>query len=141
MSTYKKTYAELITLSTFEERFLYLALKGQVGSTTFGHDRYLNQMLYTSRAWREIRDRVIFRDDGCDLGIEPINNRPVYVHHINPISVYDIEQMTNKVFDLNNLIAASYDTHQAIHYDNRNFIQDRKIIIRMPNDTSPWRNI
>lgn len=140
MTMIDRTYDELIMLSTFEERFAYLLCAGRVGLETFGHNRYLNQLLYSSRAWREIRDRVIFRDEGCDLGIVPIHNMPLYVHHIEPINIYDVENMTDKVFDLNNLITTSYDTHQAIHYGNANYTEARKIIIRAPNDTAPWRN-
>ena len=137
-----KTYSELITLPTFEERYRYLRIGGKVGAETFGFDRYLNQQFYKSKEWRKIRNQVIIRDNGCDLGIndewaEQIN-RPI-IHHINPITEQDIINRDSKVFDLNNLVLCSHDTHNRIHYGNIDGDSRPKVIERKPNDTSPWR--
>jgi len=134
-----KTYKELSRLPTFEERFNYLKLGGSVGRATFGFDRYLNQSLYQSREWKKIRNDVIVRDGGCDLGIP---SREIFIrtliHHINPITVEDIEDANDCVFDINNLICTSYDTHNAIHFG------DESLLIRLPKerrkgDTTLWR--
>jgi len=134
-----KTYKELSRLPTFEERFNYLKLGGSVGRATFGFDRYLNQSLYQSREWKKIRNDVIVRDGGCDLGIP---GREIFirtlVHHINPIAVEDIEDANDCVFDMNNLICTSYDTHNAIHFG------DESLLVRLPKerrkgDTTLWR--
>ena len=134
---YEKSYSELMQLKTFDERFNYLKLDGRVGECTFGYARHLNQMLYKSEKWLEARDNAIVRDEGCDLGIEPIKIR-ILVHHINPLTPEDIEEMSYKIFDLNNLITTTYDTHRAIHFGKYDFLKDRSIIVRHPNDTSPW---
>jgi 5-methylcytosine-specific restriction endonuclease McrA len=134
-----KRYSELRRLNTFKERFDYLKLNGVVGESTFGYDRYINQALYTSRAWRKVRDQVIIRDAGCDLGI---SNREIrdklIVHHINPISLKDIETNSRKVFDMENLICVSNRTHQAIHFGDENLLQ-KDIVERRQNDTIPWK--
>lgn len=134
-----KRYSELRKLSTFKERFDYLKLNGVVGESTFGYDRYINQVLYTSRMWRKVRDQVIIRDAGCDLGI---SNREIHdrliVHHINPISLHDIETNSRKVFDMENLICVSNRTHQAIHFGDEKLLQ-KDIVERRPNDTIPWK--
>jgi len=134
-----KAYKELSRLPTFEERFNYLKLGGSVGRATFGFDRYLNQSLYQSREWKKIRNDVIVRDGGCDLGIP---GREIFVrtliHHINPITVEDIEDANDCVFDINNLICTSYDTHNAIHFgDESLLIQLSKE--RRKGDTTLWR--
>ena len=134
-----KTYKELSRLPTFEERFNYLKLGGSVGRATFGFDRYLNQSLYQSREWKKIRNDVIVRDGGCDLGIP---GREIFIrtliHHINPITVEDIEDANDCVFDINNLICTSYDTHNAIHFgDESLLIQLSKE--RRKGDTTLWR--
>lgn len=134
-----KTYTELIKLKTFEERFDYLKLEGVVGESTFGSDRILNQMLYKSPRWRSLRNKIIIRDDGCDLGISDrgINGR-VLIHHINPITVDDVVRQASKVFDPENLICVSHMTHNAIHYsDDHLLIKDP--IVRTKNDTCPWK--
>ena len=137
----KKSYNELITIPTFEERFRYLKVYGVIGNQTFGYDRYLNQKLYnTSREWKRIRDKVILRDNGCDLGCEGFEiYGKIIVHHINPITVEDIVTCNPCVFDLNNLISTSHNTHNAIHYG------DEKLLIVAPierkqYDTCPWRH-
>lgn len=138
MNSYK-TYSELITISSFEERFEYLSLSGIVGDITFGGHRYLNQKLYQSPEWKSIKREVILRDNGCDLAHEdyPIKGH-IYIHHINPISIEDILERRSCVFDLENLISASFITHNAIHYGSEELLT-RKPIIRTKNDTCPWR--
>lgn len=134
-----KSYSAVILLPTLEERFEYLKLKGRVGAETFGYDRYLNQILYHDPEWRRIRNEVIIRDNGCDLGVEghEIKGR-ILVHHINPITIDDVKLRRYCVFDLDNLICTSHDTHNAIHYGDANLLP-KNPIERKPNDTCPWR--
>lgn len=134
-----KTYSELITLPTFEERYRYLRLGGRVGEETFGFDRYINQAFYTSDEWRVIRDYVIVRDNGCDLGVEgrEICGR-ILIHHMNPIRLDDIVNRTRYLLDPEYLITTVKSTHDAIHYG------DEGLLITVPrertkNDTCPWR--
>lgn len=137
-----KSYRELMTLKTFEERFEYLRLNGIVGNLTFGENRYLNQLLYKCPEWQEIRLKIIERDDGCDLGIpgrEIPELKYCIVHHINPISVEDVINRAPCVFDPENLITTILKTHNAIHYGDISGTYQEPII-RLPNDTSPWRN-
>lgn len=134
-----KTYSELITLPTFEERFDYLMLNGKVGDLTFNGHRYLNQLLYRCAEWKSVRRRVIIRDKGCDLaceGYDILGN--VLVHHINPITIEDISSRKHCVFDLENLISTSLDTHNAIHYGDDSILL-KQPITRTKNDTCPWR--
>lgn len=135
-----KTYSELITIPTFEERFEYLKLGGQVGIETFGFDRYLNQAFYKSDEWLSIRDYVITRDNGCDLGMEgyEIYGR-ILIHHINPITKDDIIQRSRILLDPENLITTVKRTHDAIHYGDSNLLM-RAPIERRKNDTCPWRH-
>ena len=134
-----RTYTELCKIKTFDERFKYLQLNGSVGVDTFGFDRYLNQSFYRSREWKKIRDAIILRDNGCDLGIEGLDIRgPIFVHHINPITKKDIYQRSEKLLDLNNLICCSFKTHNAIHYGDASLLIDEPVS-RAPNDTCPWR--
>lgn len=135
-----KTYSELITIPTFEERFEYLKLDGQVGVETFGFDRYLNQAFYKSDEWLSIRDYVITRDNGCDLGMEgyEIYGR-ILIHHINPITKDDIIQRSRILLDPENLITTVKRTHDAIHYGDGNLLM-RAPIERRKNDTCPWRH-
>lgn len=136
-----RSYSELIRLSTFEERYEYLKLGGKVGEETFGHDRYLNQEFYKrDDKWLEVRDEVILRDHGCDLGIEgrDILTR-VLVHHINPVTK---EQLLNRdpvVYDPENLICTTKRTHDAIHYSNKDLLL-KDPITRTKNDTCPWKH-
>lgn len=134
-----KSYFELCTIGTFEERFEYLKLDGIVGADTFGFNRYLNQALYRSSEWRSIRNKVILRDNGCDLGLEgyDISGR-ILIHHINPITIDDIKNRNSNVFDLNNLISVSHITHNAIHYGNKSLLITNPIE-RSKNDTCPWK--
>lgn len=134
-----KTYSELITIKTFEDRFEYLRLNGSVGKDTFGHNRYLNQLLYRSAEWKRLRRTIIIRDNGCDLACEgfDIDGR-ILIHHINPITVDDVVARNPIVFDPNNLITTTHNTHNAIHYGD-----DTLLIVspieRTKNDTCPWR--
>lgn len=134
-----KTYSELITLSTFEERYRYLRLGGSVGKETFGYDRYLNQILYHSDEWKRFRRDIIIRDNGCDLAMSgfDIFNRAL-VHHINPITIEDVINCNPMIFDPENVITTTHNTHQAIHYG------DEGLLIRAPterskNDTCLWK--
>ena len=134
-----RTYSDLSKLTTFEDRYNYLRLNGFVGQETFGFDRYLNQVFYKSAKWRSVRDFVIVRDNGCDLGIE---DREIYgkiiIHHMNPITIQDIEQESDFLLDPEFLISTVHETHNAIHYGDENLLI-RMPIERKPNDTCPWR--
>ena len=135
-----KSYHELILLPTFEERFEYLRLNGIVGEETFGMDRYANQTLYRSYEWKKVRDKVILRDKGCDLGIEDREIfRDILIHHINPITLEDIVNRDPKVFDLDNLISTNKMTHNAIHFGNLDLLTTAPIE-RSRFDTAPWRH-
>lgn len=135
-----KSYSELITLPTFEERYNYLRLNGIIGEDTFGFDRYLNQIFYRSSKWKRIRDQVIVRDNGCDLGIE---DRAIYgkiiIHHMNPITIQDIERESAFLLNPEYLICTTLNTHNAIHYGD-----ERLLVLgpveRTKNDTCPWRH-
>lgn len=134
-----KTYSELITLPTFEERFKYLKIGGKVGVDTFGFDRYLNQIFYRSDEWKSIRDEVIIRDNGCDLGIE---GREIYsriiVHHMNPITKDDILNRSDFLLNPEFLICTIKLTHDAIHYGDSSILLTEPVI-RTKNDTCPWK--
>ena len=135
-----RTYSELCQLSTFEDRFDYLRLNGSVGKDTFGFDRYLNQQFYRSREWKRIRDLVILRDNGCDLGVEGYEIRGrILIHHINPISVEDIHTMSDLLMNPEYLICTSHRTRNAIHYGDESLIITTPIE-RTQNDTCPWRH-
>ena len=134
-----RTYSELITIPTFEERFEYLKLNGTVGLETFGHDRYLNQILYNSPEWRRFRPKIIVRDNGCDLACEGYEIfGKILIHHINPITINDILNESSIVFDPENLITTTFRTHNAIHYGDESCIISEPIE-RRPNDTCPWK--
>ena len=135
-----RTYSELIQLPTFEERFDYLRLGGVVGKDTFGFDRYLNQQFYRSSEWKRIRNQVIVRDNGCDLGIDEceIHGR-VLIHHMNPISIEDLQHMSDLLMNPEYLICVSHRTHNAIHYGDESLIVTTPIE-RSQNDTCPWRH-
>lgn len=134
-----RTYSELITLPTYEERFKYLQLNGQVGKDTFGFDRYLNQQFYRSSEWKRIRDYVIVRDNACDLGVEgyDIYGR-VIIHHMNPITIADIESATEFLLNTEYLICTIHSTHNAIHYGDDSLLI-KAPIERIKNDTCPWK--
>lgn len=134
-----RTYSELITLPTFEERFRYLQLNGKVGEDTFGFDRYLNQVFYRSQRWKEIRDQVIIRDNGCDLGVDGYEiHGKILIHHMNPITLRDIERESDLLMDPEYLISVTHNTHNAIHYGDEKLLVTAPIE-RMKNDTCPWR--
>ena len=134
-----RTYSELITIPTFEERFEYLKLNGSVGLETFGHDRYLNQILYNSPEWRRFRPEIIVRDNGCDLACEGYEIfGKILIHHINPITAKDILNRNPKVFDPENVITTVHNTHNAIHYGDENVLITEPIE-RSRNDTCPWK--
>lgn len=135
-----RTYSELIKLPTFEERFRYLQLNGVVGKETFGFDRYMNQVFYRSQRWKEIRDQIIIRDNGCDLGIE---DRAIYgrviIHHMNPLSFDDIEKESAYLLNPEYLICVTHNTHNAIHYGDEKLLMTAPVE-RSRYDTCPWRH-
>lgn len=134
-----RTYSELSALRTFKERFRYLQLNGVVGEETFGSDRFINQEFYQSKEWKDIRDFVILRDKGCDLGIEGCEiYGKIFIHHMNPVLPKDIRTKSELLLEPEYLITATHNTHNAIHYG------DESLLITMPagrsrNDTCPWR--
>ena len=134
-----RTYTELITRSTYEERLQYLMLYGKVAGETFGFDRYLNQRFYKSLEWRKVRDFVIMRDRGCDLALKGYEiEGKVYVHHMNPLTIEDIGENNEMLFNPDFLVCVSHETHNAIHYGIKK--QDDMLVIeRSPDDTSPWK--
>ena len=135
-----RTYSELILLPTFEERFKYLQLNGRVGDDTFGFDRYINQNFYKSADWKRIRDQIIIRDNGCDLALEgyEIYGR-ILIHHMNPITVKDVELSTEYLMNPEYLICVTHNTHNAIHYGDEKLLM-KGPVVRTKNDTCPWRH-
>lgn len=139
MKTGIRSYSELIKLPTFEERFNYLKLDGEVGRSTYGQDRIFNQVFYRSKEWRDFRNKVIARDNGCDLGIEDreIFDRLV-VHHINPMTMKQLEAGGPDLFDMDNFICCSYNTHEAIHFGDEKMLIKTEFVERRPGDTVLW---
>lgn len=150
-----RTYKELIGFPTFEERLSYLLLHGRVGAETFGFDRWLNQHFYTSQEWKKLRRQIIIRDNGCDLAVKDyiINEYgeknylyeiegSIIIHHMNPIAVDDIVNCTPYLTNPDFLISTSFDTHQAIHYEDAELLKVVPIYPteRKPNDTCPWKS-
>ena len=134
-----KTYSELIALPTFEERFEYLRLDGSVGEQTFGFDRYINQVFYQSYEWKKIRDFVIIRDNGCDLGMDGHDiSGKILIHHMNPITVNDIQTRSEFLLNPDYLISTTHITHNAIHYGDERLLA-KGPIERTKYDTCPWR--
>lgn len=134
-----RTYSQLMSFRTFEERFRYLKLGGSVGESTFGFERYVNQRFYTSRQWKEIRQQVIARDYGLDLGVEGYEIfDKIIVHHMNPMSADAIEHGDSDILDPEFLITTTHTTHNAIHYGDESLLP-RSPIERRPGDTVPWR--
>lgn len=135
-----RTYSEMIALPTFEERFKYLQLNGTVAKDTFGFDRYINQNFYRSKEWKRVRDFVILRDNGCDLAAEDyVIHGKIIIHHMNPITVKDISDVTDYLMNPEYLISTTHSTHNAIHYG------DESLLMMLPterckNDTCPWRH-
>lgn len=138
MSMKIRTYSELIELETFEERFEYLSLRGQIGCETFGFNRWINQRFYTSQQWRNLRRDVIVRDNACDLGIadREIHSRLI-VHHMNPLQESDIVHGTRRALDPEFLICTTHDTHNAIHFGDAALLT-KPYVPRRPGDTKLW---
>ena len=135
-----RRYSELIQIPTFEERFEYLRLDGQVGADTFGSDRYLNQIFYKSPEWKKIRDEIIIRDQCCDLAMPGYDiHGPVLIHHLNPITKEDILSRTDLLLNPEYLVCTIQSTHNAIHYGDVNLLITNPIE-RKPNDTCPWKH-
>lgn len=136
-----KTYSELIKFQTFDERFEYLMLNGKIGEELFGYARYLNQVFYSSPIWKKVRREVIIRDNGCDLGVEDYEiGGIIYVHHMNPITLEQLKRDDPMLIDPEYLICTSRSTHEAITLGDRNLLSIKNPVIRVPNDTSPWKN-
>lgn len=138
-----RTYSELISIPSYEDRFRYLSLGGRVGADTFGCHRYLNQVLYASPEWRRFRNQIIVRDNGCDLAhldheISQFGNK-ILIHHINPLTIEDIVNRSPSIFDPENVITTVFNTHQAIHYGDEKYLSFNTFVARKPNDTCPWR--
>ena len=135
-----RTYTELSQLYSLEDRFEYLRLNGEVGEELFGYARYLNQEFYHGAKWRDARSKVIIRDRGYDLGVEGwkiVGN--IYVHHMNPVTLQQLKDNDPILWDPENLICCSYDTHQAVTWGDPKLLP-QPIIVRRPNDTCPWRD-
>lgn len=133
-----RSYKELIRFKTFEERFEYLKLSGEVGAPTFGSHRYLNQKFYTSSEWRRFRRDIILRDNGCDLAYQdrPINGL-VLIHHLNPLSIDEVLNRSEKLMDPDNVVSVCFETHNALHYgDSTLLLSD--FVERKPGDTKLW---
>lgn len=132
------TYRELIAYNSFEERAEYLKLSGQVGMETFGMDRYINQTFYRSKEWRDLRHYIIVRDDGCDLAMPEYEiTGKIYIHHLNPITEDDIENRSDALFDPDNLVCVSFETHNYIHFGQK--LQNHQApVIRYSGDTKLW---
>lgn len=136
---YDKNVHALFELETYEERLEYLRLNSKVGLDTFGFDRYLNQQFYHSIEWRSVRDQVIVRDNGCDLGCPDREiNGPIYIHHVNPITVDDLKDALEIALNPDYLVCCSFDTHQDIHYGHKQNMPTGPVE-RRPNDTCPWK--
>lgn len=134
----QRSYSELIRLETFEDRFDYLKFSAKIGEKTFGYERYLNQIFYTSKEWRRFRRDIIIRDNGCDMALKDydILGR-IEVHHINPITIEMIENNDPLLMDPDNVVCASPNTHKAIHYGDKDLLP-KPLIERKPNDMCPW---
>lgn len=135
-----RTYSELIRLPTFEERYNYLKLDSEIGMETFGFERYLNQRFYRSKEWKALKDEIIVRDHGYDLGVigYEIYDK-IYIHHMNPITADDIRNNTDYLMNPEFLISTTHDTHNAIHYGNSDLLNAHVLVERTKNDTCPWR--
>jgi len=137
-TTMIRTYSELAELPTFEDRYRYLALRGTVGRSTFGFDRWVNQRFYRSRQWKQIRNHVILRDDGCDLGMRDYEiHSNLVIHHMNPMGVDEIVHGDEDILDPEFLITTTHQTHNAIHYGDESLLP-RKHIDRRAGDTQLW---
>lgn len=135
-----RTYSELISIPSLKERFDYLKLNGTVGISTFGFDRWLNQRFYKSYEWKRIRDQIIIRDYGCELGVKdyPIQGS-ITIHHMNPVLVEDIYKNNELIMNPEYLICCSHRMHNAVHYSDNSIFREINYVERKPNDTCPWR--
>ena len=134
-----KTYSDLIQIPSFIERYRYLRLGGKAGEITFGNERYLNQRLYRSPEWKRFRRDIIIRDNGYDLGMEGYSIQgKIIIHHINPITIEDLEQHNPIILDPENAISTIDLTHKAIHYGDESILT-LDPVVRKPFDTCPWR--
>ena len=133
-----RTYTELITLPTYEERFRYCELGGKVGDETFGHTRWLNQVLYSSPEWKAFRRKIIIRDNGCEFALPGFEVQSGTIHHLNPITKDDILNKRPCIFDPDNVVFVGHDTHKFIHY-GLGSVPAKTLVERRPNDTCPWR--
>lgn len=141
ITTKSKSYSELITLLTFEDRLSYLQIHGRVGYDTFGFDRVFNQRFYCSKEWQSVRNEVIVRDGGCDLAMNDFEiDGSIFIHHMNPISMDDLKNLTEFLLDPEYLICTSLRTHNSIHFGIDLKIPKPQMITRVKNDTSPWLN-
>jgi len=139
MNSLLRRYTELKRLKTFKDRYEYLRLGGVVGDSTFGFDRYLNQLLYSSDRWRKLRNEIIIRDNGCDLGVEGYDLRSkIIIHHMNPLTIEDVRKVSDDIFNPEFLICVSHKTHNAIHYGDESLLPQLPLE-RRPNDTCPWK--
>lgn len=133
-----RTWSELQRIQSFEERYEYLRLRGSVGHTTFGYDRHINQQFYTSRQWRQVRQHVIARDLGCDLGVEGFDiHDKIIIHHMNPMTVEHVVHGEEHILDPEFLITTTHRTHNAIHYGDEQLLP-RQLVVRQPGDTRLW---
>lgn len=133
-----RTYSDLRLLDTFEERYRYLALRSSVGVSTFGFDRWINQQFYTSKEWRDVRHHVIARDEGMDLGVPGYEiYEKVIIHHMNPMTVDDLVDGDDVVFNTEFLITTTHRTHNAIHYGDESLLA-KPLVERRPGDTKLW---
>lgn len=138
MTTRIRSYSELRSIETLEDRFKYLALRGSVGQATFGFDRYINQQFYVSKQWRDVRNHVIVRDNGCDLGVEGYDiHERITIHHLNPMTPADIIEGDMSILDPEFLITTTLPTHNAIHYGDERQLP-RPFVERRPGDTKLW---
>ena len=134
-----RRYSDLIAIESFADRFDYLKLDGSVGVETFGFDRYINQVLYTSSEWRKFRRDVIIRDNSCDLAHPDYElDKYIIIHHINPLTLKDIETRSSLIFDPENVVCTSHRTHNAIHYGDKGQLP-KDPVLRSVNDTCPWK--
>lgn len=135
-----RTYSELMRFSSFEDRYQYLRLNGSIGEITFGFDRYVNQKFYRSAEWKQIRNYVIVRDNGCDLGVDGYEiHEKILIHHMNPIALSDIQNASDYLLNPDYLISVTLATHNAIHYGDETLLI-RAPTERRPNDTCPWKH-
>lgn len=137
----RKFYSHVVTLSSFDERFEYLKLNGNIGIETFGCDRFINQDFYRSKIWRDFRYHIIVRDNGCDLAHSqhPINDNTIHIHHINPLTIEELMDDFQNALDEENVICVLDSTHKALHYGSKDYLQAINFADRFPNDTCPWK--